>query len=427
MKHLIKIVPFFLFIGIIFSQRQPSNTGMSGNPLKGNNFIRQYQLSVYTVASESSDSIRVLSYLSIPNHVLQFVKSSKGFKASYEATISIKRKKGDLVGRKNWSNDLITKTYLESTSKEIFNIHFNEFRVPLGEDYIISAELLDRDSNSSGIISKNLKLKKHSKDLSLYSPFFLDYLNGDWGLIDNEIPLFRNILGEQLVRTTVFVSGKVSPGPYEIDVIVTNPKKQQLWEKTFQSVAQNNYFEKRIIIPDEISQQGLRSKVDIILKQNGKQKKESVILSISRLGISSSVGNISQAIQNMRYILDDDEWKKLSKAKSDEQERLFIEYWLSRDPTPETKENELMDEYFSRINYSNVNFKTYTDGWKSDMGMIYVLFGPPDDLEVYNDPLSRMYQQRWHYYRINKFFDFVDENGFGDYKLTTPFFRARSW
>ena len=427
MKHLIKIVPLFLFIGIIFSQRQPSNTGMSGNPLKGNNFIRQYQLSVYTVASESSDSIRVLSYLSIPNHVLQFVKSSKGFKASYEATISIKRKKGDLVGRKNWSNDLITKTYLESTSKEIFNIHFNEFRVPLGEDYIISAELLDRDSNSSGIISKNLKLKKHSKDLSLYSPFFLDYLNGDWGLIDNEIPLFRNILGEQLVRTTVFVSGNVSPGPYEIDVIVTNPKKQQLWEKTFQSVAQNNYFEKRIIIPDEISQQGLRSKVDIILKQNGKQKKESVILSISRLGISSSVGNISQAIQNMRYILDDDEWKKLSKAKSDEQERLFIEYWLSRDPTPETKENELMDEYFSRINYSNVNFKTYTDGWKSDMGMIYVLFGPPDDLEVYNDPLSRMYQQRWHYYRINKFFDFVDENGFGDYKLTTPFFRARSW
>ena len=427
MKHLIKIVLFFLFIGIIFSQRQPSNTGMSGNPLKGNNFIRQYQLSVYTVASESSDSIRVLSYLSIPNHVLQFVKSSKYFKASYEATISIKRKKGDLVGRKNWSNDLITKTYLESTSKEIFNIHFNEFRVPLGEDYIISAELLDRDSNSSGIISKNLKLKKHSKGLSLYSPFFLDYLNGDWGLIDNEIPLFRNILGEQLVRTTVFVSGSVSPGPYEIDVIVTNPKKQQLWEKTFQSVAQNNYFEKRIIIPDEISQQGLRSKVDIILKQNGKQKKESVILSISRLGISSSVGNISQAIQNMRYILDDDEWKKLSKAKSDEQERLFIEYWLSRDPTPETKENELMDEYFSRINYSNVNFKTYTDGWKSDMGMIYVLFGPPDDLEVYNDPLSRMYQQRWHYYRINKFFDFVDENGFGDYKLTTPFFRARSW
>ena len=108
MKHINKIILFSLFIGMLFSQRQPSNSGLSGNPLKGNNFIRQYQLSVYTVASESSDSIRVLSYLSIPNHVLQFVKSSKGFKASYEATISIKRKKGDLIGRKNWSSDLIT-------------------------------------------------------------------------------------------------------------------------------------------------------------------------------------------------------------------------------------------------------------------------------------------------------------------------------
>ena len=79
---------------------------------------------------------------------------------------------------------------MESTSREIFNIHFNEFRIPLGDDYIISAELLDRDSNSSGIINKNLKLKKHTGTLALYSPFFLDYLDGDWGLIDNEIPLF---------------------------------------------------------------------------------------------------------------------------------------------------------------------------------------------------------------------------------------------
>ena len=49
-------------------------------------------------------------------------------------------------------------------------------------------------------------------------------------------------------------------------------------------------------------------------------------------------------------------------------------------------------------------------GWKTDMGMIYILFGPPDDLEIYNDPLSRIYSQRWHYYRINKYFDFIDEN-----------------
>ena len=60
MKHFSKIILIFSFIGILISQRQPSNNGLSGNPLKGNNSIRQYQLSVYTVASESCDSIRVL-------------------------------------------------------------------------------------------------------------------------------------------------------------------------------------------------------------------------------------------------------------------------------------------------------------------------------------------------------------------------------
>ena len=129
----------------------------------------------------------------------------------------------------------------------------------------------------------------------------------------------------------------------------------------------------------------------------------------------------------MRYILEDDEWKTLSKAKEDEKETLFLEYWEGKDPTPETPENELMDEYFSRVSYSNANFKGYTDGWKTDMGMIYILFGPPDDLETYNDPMTRYYSQRWHYYRINKYFDFIDEQGFGDYRLTTPFFRGRNW
>ena len=62
-----------------------------------------------------------------------------------------------------------------------------------------------------------------------------------------------------------------------------------------------------------------------------------------RPGISNSIGNISQAIQNMRYILHDDEWKKLKNSKSEDQELLFLEYWSQRDPTPETEENELMD------------------------------------------------------------------------------------
>ncbi|MDP6338947.1 MAG: GWxTD domain-containing protein [Candidatus Marinimicrobia bacterium] len=413
-----------IVVGIALCNFLPAQ--INPNNRRGEEIIRQYGFSIYSVADENSDSIRVLSYVSVPNHVLQFIKSKDRFAAEYEATITLKRKKGNQIGRRNWSNTLKTNDYIESTSKKIITIHHHEFKVLPG-DYIISAEVLDKDSNDSGVQTKELKYSKHRGGLALYTPFLVDYLSGDWGLEENEIPMFQNVMGEKITRATVFVSGKIKPGPYILDVTVSNSKKKELWKKEFQSEGENNYFHQRIIIPDDVAKQGLRKKIDIVLKQGNDKETESVILSLSRVGISHSITNIAQAVENMRYILHDDEWKKLSKAKDTDKEVLFLEYWEGRDPTPGTPDNEIMDEYFSRVNYSNGNFKSYMPGWKTDMGMIYILFGPPDDLEVYNDPMSRLYSQRWHYYRINKYFDFIDENGFGDYRLSTPFFRGRTW
>lgn len=421
MKHIHKyiVIIVLLISQVLVAQIRP-------NSKRQKEAIRQYGFSIFSVADVKSDSIRILAFLSVPNHVLQFLKIKDGFEAEYEATISLKRKKGNLVGRRNWSNKLKTIDYLESTSKEILTIHQVEFKVVPG-DYVISAELLDGDSKNSGVREKELKYSEHKGDLALYTPFFLDYLSGNWGLDDNEIPMFQNVMGAKVTRASFFVSGKIKPGPYTLEVTVLGSKKKELWKKSFESNAKDEYFHQRIIIPDKIAKQGLRKKVDIVLIQGNERKKESVILSLSKIGISSSINNIDQAVENMRYILHDDEWKKLSKSKSTDKETLFLEYWESRDPTPETSDNEVMNEYFSRVSYSNINFKSYLPGWKTDMGMIYILFGPPDDLEVYNDPLSRIYSQRWHYYRINKYFDFIDENGFGDHRLSTPFFRGRSW
>ena len=148
---------------------------------------------------------------------------------------------------------------------------------------------------------------------------------------------------------------------------------------------------------------------------------------MTRDGFSKSIASCNQAILAMRYILVDDEYKNMRRSKPEKQEELFLAYWKERDPSPETKENELQDEYFSRVAYANNSFKGSTDGWRTHMGEIYIKFGRPDDIEEYSDPFTRIYQQRWHYYRINKYFDFVDESGFGDYRLTSPFYGSSNW
>ena len=112
-----------MLVGHLTAQMNPSNK-------RDKDLIRQYGFSVYSVPDTNSDSIRILSYLYVPNHVLQFIKSGNGFEAEYEATILLKEKKGIQLDRKHWSKTLKTQNYVESVSREIFTIHFHEFKVP---------------------------------------------------------------------------------------------------------------------------------------------------------------------------------------------------------------------------------------------------------------------------------------------------------
>ena len=393
---------------------------------KKNELIRQYTFKSFSLADSKSDSIRILSYLIVPNNVLKFIKKDVTFESSYQAKITIKKKRGEQIGRKSWSNTLTTNSYTESSSKKISTIHFYEFKVPPG-DYIISSELFDMDSNESGIINRELKLAKSKNDFFLFEPFLIDSFEGNWGLDDNEIPIISNIIGKTSVKPTLFVSGKIDTGQYNINVTINSTNKKELWNQSFDIDSDENYFYQKITIPDEVISKGLSKKIYVTLEQGKSKKKETLIFGVTREGFSKSISNFNQAILAMRYILVDDQYKTMRRSNPEKQEELFLEFWKEKDPTPDTKRNELQDEYFSRVAYANNAFKGSTDGWRTHMGEIYIKFGRPDDIEEYSDPFTRVYQQRWHYYKINKYFDFMDETGFGDFRLTSPFYGGNTW
>ena len=54
------------------------------------------------------------------------------------------------------------------------------------------------------------------------------------------------------------------------------------------------------------------------------------------------------------------------------------------------------------------------------MGMIYILFGPPTSVDRHPFEVDSKPYEVWNYYQINKQFVFLDESGFGDYRLITP-------
>src|SRR6201987_2457772 len=82
------------------------------------------------------------------------------------------------------------------------------------------------------------------------------------------------------------------------------------------------------------------------------------------------------------YIISDEERKAFNRLQTDEERQQFIEqFWLRRDPTPDTEENEFREEHYRRIAYANEHYASGIPGWKSDRGRIYIIYGPADEIE----------------------------------------------
>ena len=70
--------------------------------------------------------------------------------------------------------------------------------------------------------------------------------------------------------------------------------------------------------------------------------------------------------------------------------------------------------------FANQNYGHYLEGWRTDMGMIFVRFGSPDNIERHPFEYNVKPYEIWYYYQLNRQFIFVDETGFGDYRLRYP-------
>jgi GWxTD domain-containing protein len=130
--------------------------------------------------------------------------------------------------------------------------------------------------------------------------------------------------------------------------------------------------------------------------------------------------DIDKAIEQMRYMAKGGEIKKMKKLEGDEKYKAFKEFWEKLDPTPGTQQNELMEEYYRRVEIANQNFGTFQEGWKTDRGMVYIILGPPNEVERHPFEQDSKPYEVWTYYSINRYFLFVDRSGFGDYRLESP-------
>ncbi len=133
-----------------------------------------------------------------------------------------------------------------------------------------------------------------------------------------------------------------------------------------------------------------------------------------------SLRNLRFAIDALEYIATHDEFKHLNSGNPVAQRRAFENFWKQRDKTPSTSFNEVMSEYYKRVDYAFSNFATVkiTNGVKTERGKAYILYGPPTHIERELSPSSAP-KEVWSYESLHKRLIFIDSDRDGNYKLAS--------
>src|ERR1700726_3798678 len=141
--------------------------------------------------------------------------------------------------------------------------------------------------------------------------------------------------------------------------------------------------------------------------------------------------------EDVVYIISPEERSTFLQLATNEEREQFIEqFWLRRSSNPDLPDNDFKEEHYRRIAYANEHYASGIPGWKTDRGKMYIIWGPPDEIEshptggTYDRPMEEgggststypWETWRWRYIEgmgENVIMEFVDPSGSGEYKLT---------
>jgi len=148
------------------------------------------------------------------------------------------------------------------------------------------------------------------------------------------------------------------------------------------------------------------------------QVKEEMASKFAEADVLSSEFNVmseeelNSAFLMSRYVASSaeiDQWDKIEDL--DGKKNFLFKFWKLRDPDPLSPKNERKIEYFERIKQANEQFTTpRMEGWKSDRGRIYVVYGEPSEIDRFPSEMDAYPYEIWSFHHIEGGVIFV----FGD-------------
>jgi len=382
----------------------------------------QFYIDTAEFLSSDSSKTRLDIFVQVPYSSIQFLKRGNTFNASYNITLTFFDKdKKNILFERMWKERLSTEHFDQTISRNNSNLSYRTFDLE-PNNYIIRCVVEDADSRKSSSREFPIELRAINDRLDISGVILISEIIKDSTgerMFPNVSNIVTNKLNSLQIYNEVYSENDAQVFiEYFVENLKSNVTTKQLLPKNIKAgTNQINYTLENVNfqLGDYI--------IRVVLKNNEWEEVSSTEKRFySKIyGLPNTILDLDKAIDQMIYIASNSELSYIKKGETyDEKLNRFLAFWNSKKPNTMVEDNPILYEYYRRIDYANKNFKGISEGWKSDMAMIYVTFGPPSYVERHPfDANSRPYEV-WDYYELNRSFVFIDQTGFGDYRLYNP-------
>ena len=427
MTKIIMAVFTMLTVMTTVNAQQPSNFSMQ----EGSTIF----LDVVCFRGTSDTAQRVDVFVLVPYQALEFMKSNAFYKGEYQCIISVRDSSGKQIQQEKFEHELIEKNY-ENARGAGGGFDYTQTILPLKPGrYTIEVLILDRNGakkeyrktrtvtvlnfqNFTFSMSGLLLVSSIEESGGKYT--ITPHLSDNVARLQDGFFVFFETYSELGVDSVDFVY-EISGGK-ESAVVMKSPRIR----KSIRNLIEQQFIK---IPPATNLASGTYTLKIIALRTTApanfsKQDYSAVSersISIERTISGFVLKDLEKSIRQMRYAASQTELDNIRDAASPEDKRQrFEEFWKKLDPTPITERNEAFEEYYGRIEFANKNYRSYTEGWLTYMGMVFILLGPPSNIERQPRGADGRTYTRWTY-NNNGQYTFVDNSGFDDFRLVTLF------
>ncbi|MDH3455788.1 MAG: GWxTD domain-containing protein [Gemmatimonadota bacterium] len=364
----------------------------------------------------TGDSTLAVVGISLTNDVLTFRRRADVFEARYRVEIAFQRD-GEVL-QFSRQDENVQVGSLAETQRADESVVFQQLIVLPPGPALVSITVRDRNGASFSEVADSLRVPALSKP----------------GSLSSIVPVYRATPRTSRARGSDFVINPKAAVPYNedtltlyLEIVGPSPRdvlvirgiaadQREMWRDTVEIDPDQPL--RSVILPIEPRRLPIGvTQVEAAFVGARDTARTAVLASFSDQWV---VSNFDDMLSLLRYFVTEQTLRSLRDVPEEERAEEWRSFWETTDPDPLTPTHEALNLYFERVQEANARFdEPGVPGWLTDRGEVFITAGPPDEIfDSSSDLEYNLRYIRWTYVAARLVLEFIDESGFGRFRLT---------